>query len=177
MRFSWRANLNEESKMSQQEEGASSNTEQAVDLRLSPFQMLDVRLKEVSAKILESDEIEGGESDVQIRLIEDDGQDSDQGFDLALYFRILEIDEEDASFELSVTLEGHFEAIVEPTTIDEQSVRRFKRVDAITLLWPYLRETVHSMTERMGLNRPPLPIINPRQLAASSSSKGEASSE
>ena len=38
-----------------------------------------------------------------------------------------------------------------------------------SILWPYLRQTLHDLTNRMQLGIPPLPIIDPRALVGSPS--------
>lgn len=65
---------------------------------------------------------------------------------------------------ISLSIEGRFEAIVDPTTLKPEVVERFKVADAILLLWPYMRETLHNLTDRMHLGVPPLPVIDARVL-------------
>lgn len=127
-----------------------------------PYQMTSVRLIELHARWCESDEDLEPTSEVALL---GGPEDPEKEFVEALRFHVVYPGE--ASFELSVTLEGQFEAIVEPSTIDQGAVRRFTSHDIISILWPYLRETVHNITERMHLSLPPLPIVDVRNLVVS----------
>jgi preprotein translocase subunit SecB len=148
--------------MNQHYEDVSGEDQRAI--YFFPLQLTNVRLIEISAKVYKPDETEEWEPDIHILLIDEEDSDTVEEFDLALSFRTQAGSKEDECFDVSVILSGHFAAIVDIETIDKEVIQRFKEHDAVMLLWPYLRETVHSITERMELDMPPLPIISPRQL-------------
>lgn len=127
-----------------------------------PYQMTGVRLRELHAKLCKSDA--DLEPTIEVALL---GQPEtyEEDFVEALQFRVVQAGED--SFELSVTLEGQFKAIVDPDTIDREVLDHFTNRDVITILWPYIREVVHSMTGRMNLGLPPLPIVDARRLLIS----------
>ena len=154
--------------MSQREKNASVSGETQVTARLFPFQMVSVRLGEIHAAVhkTDTDKEEGTAAEEPLRIvILSDEDENYEEFDLALVFEIQsEISEGEAILSLSVMIEGHFEALVDPETIDRGVIHRFKESEVITLLWPYMRETVHNITDRMGLGFPPLPIVDARHL-------------
>jgi len=98
-------------------------------------------------------------------------------FDLRFQLEVKCMNAGDESFNLSVLLEGHFEAVVDPKTIDQQVVRQFITRDAALMLWPYLREAVQSITARMGFMMPPLPILDARDLLDTSAPQEQETSD
>ena len=101
---------------------------------------------------------------LRILLIKGDESPTSSEFSLWLNLEV-ELPHGDApECSISLSIEGRFEAIVDPTTLKTEIIERFKAADAALLLWPYLRETLHNLTERMHLGIPPLPVIDARSL-------------
>jgi len=71
-----------------------------------------------------------------------------------------------------MSLEGRFKSLVEVNTIKKEVLERFKSLDAIILLWPYLRQHLHDLTSRMRLELPPIPTLDVQAVLAA----GEAPS-
>jgi len=129
-----------------------------------PFQLLDVRLYEVVVERFDPAEGEEDEVPISIGLVSLDEEDESERFRIHLAF--------DASFpiddkplcKIHLSIEGMFKPIVDVKTIKPDIVERFKKNDSIVLFWPYLRQTLHDLTNRMRLGIPALPIIDPRAL-------------
>lgn len=148
--------------MSQPNGDASLKLEGASTWYDHPFQLKATRLREVKARILAPDE--KGEPSLTILTLEDSDQNTDEAFWIGLLFEAHLTGK--VPFEVKVLLEGRFEAISDVEGYDSQSVVRFKRQDAVMILWPYLRETVNNLTERMQIEMPPLPVITFQHLSA-----------
>lgn len=144
---------------------SSSNKAQQVAARFFPFQMMDVRIREIHANLYAPAEEEEPEPSIEF-LIEADEPNTDEEFSVRLLFDAQHVSIEDERFNLSVILEGYFVPIVEPETIDQQVAQRFKTRDVVMVLWPYLREAVHNITQRMQIDMPLLPVITPQQLSS-----------
>jgi len=129
-----------------------------------PFQLTDIRLFNVSTE-RHTPEQEGEEPpSLSILLIKGEEPPTSPEFSLWLQLEA-ELPHGDApECSISLSIEGRFKAIVDPTTLKPEVVERFKVADAILLLWPYMRETLHDLTERMRLGTPPLPVIDARAL-------------
>jgi len=129
-----------------------------------PFQLTDVRLFHVTAERHAPEQEGEGPPSLRIVLIkgEEPPLSSEFGILLQLEADMPHGDAPECSISLSI--EGYFEAIVDPSTLKTEIIERFKAADAILLLWPYLRETLHSLTDRMRLEVPPLPVIDARAL-------------
>jgi hypothetical protein len=129
-----------------------------------PFQLTDVRLFRVSTE-RHTPEQEGEEPPaLTIVLIKGEEPPTALEFSLWLQFEsdLPHSDAPECSINLSI--EGRFRAVVDPTDLKPEVLERFKAADAILLLWPYLRETLHNLTDRMRLGVPPLPVIDARAL-------------
>ena len=129
-----------------------------------PFQLTDVRLFRVSTE-RHVPELEGEEPPaLSILLIKGDEPPMSREFSLWLQLES-ELPHGDApECSISLSIEGHFEAIVDPDTLKPDVVERFKAADAVLLLWPYMREALHNLTDRMRLWVPILPVIDARAL-------------
>lgn len=129
-----------------------------------PFQLTDIRLSNVSTK-RHIPEQEGEEPpSLSILLIRGEESPTSPEFSLWLQFET-ELPHSDApECSISLSIEGRFAVIVDPTILRPEVIERFKEADAILLLWPYLRETLHNLTNRMRLGMPPLPVIDARSL-------------
>jgi len=146
-------------------------------LPIFPFQMNDVRLAKIDAEFCELEADDGAEPEMKIVLLSEDEVSFEEGFGLALLFEVHNMPAGDAGFNMTLTLEGYFEAVVDPETVDQEVFGRFVSSDAVLLFWPYLREAVHNITRRMGLELPPLPIVDARQLVSAPASAQEEISE
>lgn len=63
-------------------------------------------------------------------------------------------------FRLHFVIEGLFEAQCDFDAIDAATWEEFERTSAITLLWPYAREYMHSFARRMRADLPVLPTLH-----------------
>ncbi|MBN1889612.1 MAG: hypothetical protein JW850_16570 [Thermoflexales bacterium] len=134
---------------------------------LFPFQLVDVRLYEIQAKRCDQeDELDGERAELPlvVRLADrDEPLDADK-FRLQLRFETTLVRNNRNECTISITIEGSFRAIVDASTIKPEMTEKFRSTDAILLLWPYLRQTVHDLTNSMRLHVPPLPILDTRML-------------
>jgi len=141
-----------------------STTEEGFVTSAFPFQLTDVRLFHVSTE-RHIPEQEGEEPpSLSILLIKGEELPTSPEFSLWLQFEA-ELPHGDApECSISLSIEGCFRAVVDPTTLKPEVIDRFKAADAILLLWPYMRESLHNLTDRMRLKVPPLPVIDARAL-------------
>ena len=129
-----------------------------------PFQLMDIRLFHVSTE-RHVPEQEGEElPSLSILLIKGEEPPTSSEFSLWLQFEADLPHGDVPECSISLSIEGRFKAVVDPTTLKPEVIERFKVADAILLLWPYLRETLHSLTDRMRLEVPLLPVIDARAL-------------
>lgn len=132
-------------------------------LELFPFQLADVRLYELTAA--RSAQLEDDKPAVAVSLTPADEPIDAETFGVLLGFEACLKDEgEEAACAIDISLEGVFRSLVDLDTIKPDVIERFKTVDALVLLWPYLRELLHDLTTRMRLDWPPLPTIDARAL-------------
>jgi preprotein translocase subunit SecB len=130
-------------------------------MTLFPFQLKDIRLYEVNIERCDPEVKENKTFPVSIGLISSDIDLEDGDFGMLLTF--------DAGFpmddkpvcKIHLSIEGIFHSVVDVDTIKPEVVERFKSKDAMVLFWPYLRQTLHDITDKMHLGIPPLPIIDP----------------
>jgi len=116
------------------------------------------------------------EPSTELLLLAEEDPDAAE-FTLGLLFQVEHMGVRDSVFDLIIALEGDFEAIVEPETIDREVAEQFRTQDVVSLLWPYLREVVQDITSRMRLDMPPLPIVDARRLVFTPSSQEEETAE
>jgi len=136
---------------------------------LFPFQLVDIRLYEIKAEQCDPDSEKPAELPLSMLLhVGDEPPDAGE-FSLLLTFETILLSDDVPECTIYLALEGHFEAVVDVNTIKPKVIQRFKSADAIILFWPYLRQTLHDLTNRMRLGIPPLPIIDPRALVGSPS--------
>jgi len=137
-----------------------------------PFQLMDVRLYEVSIERCNpEDEVD----QIPISIGMASLKDSDESDRLLIHLAF------DASFPIDekplciihLSVEGMFKPIVDISTIKPDVIERFKTNDAIVLFWPYLRQNLHDLTSRMRLGIPALPIIDPRALVSETAESEE----
>lgn len=141
-----------------------STTEEGFATSAFPFQLMDIHLFHISAE-RHFPEQEGEEApSLSILLVKGEEPPTSPKFSLLLQLET-ELPHGDApECSISLSIEGRFEAIVDPTTLRPDVIERFKAADAILLLWPYMRETLHNLTDRMRLRVPALPVIDARAL-------------
>jgi preprotein translocase subunit SecB len=129
---------------------------------LYPIQLLDVRLYEATIERFPVDQAPEIDEDMALP-VEIDLKVVKQSARRASAF--LEMDtlsptQESPEFHLRFTLEGLFEAQVDLDEIDPQTWDEFQDVSALSLLWPYARECMHSFARRMHVDVPILPTLH-----------------
>lgn len=148
--------------MTQQTREANPKVEDATAIPSFPVRLVDVRLKEVHAELTDVDE-GSTESPSKVYTVGEQHPDSKTFFGiLGLEARLILTDQE--MLELRVTVEGAFELIADSEDEEPETIQAFQEGDLIPLLWPYLREQVHSITHRMRLGVSPLPLVDVRTL-------------
>lgn len=129
-----------------------------------PFQLIDVRLFNVQAKRYFPKEKGREGPTLRIELVKGEEPHTTPEFSLWLKLETNLPSEDAPECSINLSIEGRFKAIVEPAVLDLETVEQFKKSDAVSLLWPYLRETLHNLTDRMRLGVSPLPVIDARSL-------------
>lgn len=122
------------------------------------IQLTDVRLRAIDAQLSEIGERGEGEKPRVCVGIEDHP-------DPKVFFATLQFDTrrtigDDGMLTLAVTIEGAFRVIGDSNESDKETSSRFKEREILIALWPYLREQVQSITGRMRLPLPPLPVVD-----------------
>jgi len=140
-----------------------------------PIQLTDVRLKEIRAKVVEATEEGKQEATTRVSSTFDEHP-HPEGFFATLRLDTCRMAGEDEVLTLAVTVEGAFEAVGDLDEMDQRVAQQFMERDILLLLWPYLREQVHSLTRRMRLPVPPLPVVGVHALVQVSD-VGEPESE
>jgi preprotein translocase subunit SecB len=136
-----------------------------------PFQLIDIRLYDVIVERCNSADETSERVPISIGLASFD--DEDDSFRIHLAF--------DASFPIDkaplcrihLSIEGKFQPIVDISTLNPDVITKFKENDSIVLFWPYLRQMLHDLTNRMRLSIPPLPVIDPRTLVQTNDESDE----
>jgi hypothetical protein len=131
---------------------------------LSPFQLVDIRLYEIRAERWDPEQEAPEELPLSILLHTGDEPPDAEEFGLLLTFETVFISDDSPECTIFLAIEGRFQAMVDMSTIKPEVIQQFKSQDAIILFWPYLRQMLHDITDRMRLGAPPLPIIDPRAL-------------
>lgn len=140
---------------------ASSQYERAVPF--FPIQLIDVRLRAIHAEVAEAAEEGEQEATTKVSSTIEENPDP-EGFFATLRLDTCRMAGEEEVLTLAVTIEGAFEAVGDLNDIDQEVTEDFMERDILLLLWPYLREQVHSLTRRMRLPVPPLPVVDVRTL-------------
>jgi preprotein translocase subunit SecB len=131
---------------------------------LFPFQLVDIRLYEIRAERWDPDQETPAEFPISILLHTGDEPPDAEKFGLLLTFETAFPSDGSPECTIFLAIEGLFEAVVDTGTIKPEVIEQFKSADAVVLFWPYLRQMLHDITNRMQLGVPPLPIIDPRTL-------------
>jgi preprotein translocase subunit SecB len=160
--------MGEETRSTAMHQDNGDSTVKGLETSAFPFQLKDVRLFHINAE-RHTPEQEGKEPPfLSVLLVKGKEPSTSPEFSLWLQFET-ELPHGDApECSISLSIEGHFEVIADPTTLKPEVIEQFKEADAILLLWPYLREALHNLTDRMHLGVPPLPVIDARALLARS---------
>lgn len=148
--------------MKQQTRGTEADIQRERMVPLFPIQLRDVRLKEIHAEVGELEE-DGQEAATRVSSTVDENPDPD-GFFATIQLDTCRQVGEGKVLTLAVTVEGVFKAVGGLDEFDQQVAQEFLERDILLLLWPYLREEVHSLTRRMRLSVPPLPVVDVRTL-------------
>jgi len=139
-------------------------TTEGVAASAFPFQLTDVRLFRLNAERHIPEQESEEPPSLSILLIKGEEPPTSSEFSLWLQLEA-ELPHGDApECSISLSIEGRFRAVVDPESLRPDVIERFKAADAILLLWPYLRETLHNLTDRMRLGVSPLPVIDARAL-------------
>lgn len=142
----------------------SVGTKQDQALAPFPFQLLDMRLYEVVVERCDPEDKKTEQIPISIGLASLDDDNEDDHFQIHLAFDAsFPIDDEPVC-RIHLSIEGMFKPIVDMSTIKPEVIEQFKDNDSIVLFWPYLRQMLHDLTNRMRLAIPPLPVIDPRAL-------------
>jgi preprotein translocase subunit SecB len=155
------------------------NTGQNIDKQeqkpsaLSPFQLIDIRLWEITVERWDPNQEAPEELPLSILLHTGDEPPDAEEFGLLLTFETVFLSDGSPECTIFLAIEGRFRAVVDMGTIKPEVIEQFKSADAVVLFWPYLRQTLHDITNRMRLGVPPLPIIDPRALVQHLSTSDE----
>jgi len=129
---------------------------------LHPIQLLDVRLYEASIERFSVDQVPEIDQDVTlpVKIDLDVVKHTERRVSAFLTLDTQGPTEESPEFHLRFTLEGLFESRVDLDEIDPQTWDEFADVSALSLLWPYARECMHSLARRMHVDVPILPTLH-----------------
>jgi preprotein translocase subunit SecB len=134
-------------------------------LSLFPFQLADVRLYEISVDRCAPGDAAVTPTPVTIALKSQEPSQQKKEFGLLLTFDASFPLDEKPACNIHLAIEGIFRAVVDIKTVKPDVIQRFKSTEAMILFWPYLRQYLYDVTQRMKLPIPPLPIIDPFALA------------
>jgi len=131
---------------------------------LFPFQLNDIKLYEIIIERCNPEDKENKALPVSIGLVSSDIDVEGGDFGMLLTFDAgFPIDDKPVC-KIHLSIEGLFHAVVDVDTIKPEVIDKFKSKDAMVLFWPYLRQTLQDITDRMHIGIPPLPIIDPSVL-------------
>jgi len=123
-----------------------------------PLQLVDVRLYEAHLTRPDKHEVtERSEDGFQLNI--EIGLDR-MPPDRVLVLLTLNAKGDEDPFDIMLVLEGLFEANCDLDQLDDEFWQEFRAVSAPTLIWPYARECVSTITWRMRLDLPMLPTLN-----------------
>ncbi len=128
---------------------------------LYPFQLLDVRLFEVEVKRLHGEKPETKNKEgIPLWIHTEINNRSDKRLAYLLTIEFLGPQEELPEYKVNLTLEGMFETEENIADIELEIKKDFEDSSALSLLWPYVRECVQSLSFRMREDLPMLPTLN-----------------
>ena len=136
------------------------NIEEKMDiLNLAPFRLSDVRLYDINV-VRCSEEKNSGELEFKTELQSSEIDNKDNSFKLLLSLQTKIPDGDKSVCSLHLSVEGRFEAIVDVDAIKDEIIIEFRNKTGLYILWPYLRQYLHDITNRLRLGVPPLPMID-----------------
>jgi len=125
-----------------------------------PLQLKEINLREIHAEIIDTDK--DTNSEFKIIVVDKDKRNTRNIFFITLIIQAENIaGKNNQLFNLFIAIEGQFIAYNDTMQTDKERTDLFRKRDAPLILWPYLRETVSTITERMNLGMTYLPIICP----------------
>lgn len=124
-------------------------------LVIHPIQLLNVAATDVKAKVLRDDVPEKNQK-LNVDVSSTSKVVSDQ---IAYAYLKLKIgfDSDEPVFDIKITFKGTVKAL-KPCT--QSDLKEFAENQAVTLIWPFAREYLSSLTQRMGFAPLVLPTIN-----------------
>lgn len=132
---------------------------------LTSFQLVDIRIHEIVAKRCDPKEEKSRPIPISIELSSYEEVENSKEFSSILLFKAGFPLEESPSCTIELSLEGIFETVPDQETINTEELKQFMSSDVMVLIWPYLRQYLHELTNNLRLGMPPLPIIDPRALS------------
>jgi len=134
---------------------------------LYPLQLLDVRLYTMTLErfapeepVAESEEEQNAGTPFLGINVEIVRRAEHRQLSVFLALELKGPDGKEPEFRLHFVIEGLFEAQCDFEAIDSATWEEFERTSAITLLWPYAREYLHSFARRMRADLPVLPTLH-----------------
>lgn len=127
-----------------------------------PFQLLDVRLYEMSLErfaIEESNDNEDGGLP-SFAFGSEMIKHSERSVSIILSFDINGPSDESPEFNLKFAVEGLFSAQTDLDEINKEIREDFESISSLNLLWPYAREQAHNIFHRMREDVPILPTLD-----------------
>ena len=152
-------------------ENQNSETQEKLPAGFFPFQLIDIRLYEISVRrgvdMPQSEpETESNDSTLSILLhAGDEPLDADE-FALLLTLELKIPSPDETGCRIFLALEGLFQATADISNIKPEHVERFRSSDALIIFWPYLRQALDDIAVRTRLSIAPLPIIDPSALVS-----------
>jgi preprotein translocase subunit SecB len=128
-------------------------------LPLAPFRLSDIRIHEIKVERCDDHQADD-EIEFQLVLKSSKIDSEDNSFFLKLMLQTQVPDGKDSVCNLELSIEGRFEAIVDIKTLREDVIDDFRSRTGLFLMWPYLRQHLHDLTNRLRLEVPPLPLID-----------------
>ena len=132
---------------------------------LYPIQLIDVRLYEIFVERVATADDQGdeeeGHSPPLIKIETGFFRDPPRHIVARLTLDIQGPQGDNPHIRMHVSIEGLFEVLVESLDhLGESTLEEFERRSAVALLWPYAREHVHNLFQRMRVYFPLLPTLN-----------------
>lgn len=128
-----------------------------------PFQLSDIRLYEIIVRRCDQNTDKIKPIPISIELSSTEEVNVEE-FPLLLTFKAGFPLEEKPTCDIELSIEGIFHLLEGVEKPKAEVIKRFMNKDAMVLFWPYLRQNLHDITEKMRLGMTPLPILNPSAL-------------
>jgi preprotein translocase subunit SecB len=144
------------------------------ELKLYPFQLLDVRLYEIQVERFKDKgpEIKSKEG-IPLLLHTEIKNPSEKR---AAYFLTLEFSgplEGNPEYKIRLTVEGMFETEENIDNLNPEIKKDFEDHSGLYLIWPYARECIQNLAARMRENLPLLPTLNRLKINVPDQDPGE----